>query len=365
MKPDESQERVPGSGIGLRLDRDTAGARVLLVEENDTRRASLQRLLSAQFMVEAVADGRTALEAVRRNRPDLVLSAARSRKLDGVALVRALRAEPITHAVPIILMVGRNQKEVAIESIDAGADGYLMKPFAPGELVARVSGRIAQWRLRAELAAAVTRRRLANELHDCLGQTLVSADLVVAHLMSAAPSRPDEIPRELERLRSLMRVALAEMQVILHEMRPETIEQERLGELMEELAGFVKGRLPLNILLETRDVDPRPLPSDVQHTFYRIAQESLENVVQHAGATRLEIRVAITSMGVELRIRDDGLGFDPGKPSTGGLLSMRERAASIGARLAITSSEGEGTQVVVHWARPFVPRPSRPGADRG
>src|SRR5262249_57808421 len=108
--------------------------------------------------------GRTALELACRNRPDLVLSAAKSRRLDGVAITRALRADPITHAIPVILMVGRNQKEVAIESIAAGADGYLVKPFAPGELVARVSGRIAQWRLPAEPALAGPRRRPAQAL---------------------------------------------------------------------------------------------------------------------------------------------------------------------------------------------------------
>jgi signal transduction histidine kinase len=315
-------------------------------------------------MVEVVADARTALETACRNRPDLVLSAARSRRLDGVALTRALRADPITHAVPIILMIGRNQKEVAIESIAAGADGYLVKPFAPGELVARVSGRIAQWRLRAELAIGVARRRLANELHDHLGQTLVGANLLVASLQSAASSRPEAIQSDLEHLRSLMRSALAEMQVILHEMRPETIEQRRLGELMEHLAGFVKSRLPLDILLETRDVDPRSLPADVQHAFYRIAQETLNNVVKHAGATRLEIRVAITSAGVELRIWDDGLGFDTREPSTGGVQSMRERAASIGAELTITSTEGEGTQVVACWYRPIAPPHGRSKTDR-
>src|SRR5262249_40274752 len=102
MDQDQSQVGGPGREIGLPLDRDTLGARVLLVEEDDSRRASLQRLLSGQFMVEVVADGRTALELACRNRPDLVLSAAKSRRLDGVARTRALRADPMTHAIPCI-----------------------------------------------------------------------------------------------------------------------------------------------------------------------------------------------------------------------------------------------------------------------
>src|SRR5262245_53620846 len=97
MEPSESQERGPVSEIGLPFDRDTVGARVVLAEENDARRASLRSLLSAQFMVEAVADGPAALQAAFQNWPDLVLSAGRSRRLDGVTLTRALRAEPITH----------------------------------------------------------------------------------------------------------------------------------------------------------------------------------------------------------------------------------------------------------------------------
>jgi signal transduction histidine kinase len=328
----------------------------LLVEDNAAQRASLQQLLSPRFMVEAVADGRTALQAALQRRPDLVLSTARSRSLDGIALTRALRADPITHALPILLMLGRNQRDLAIEITEAGADGYLVKPFAPGELVARVSGRIAQWRLRAQLALDVARRRLADELHDQLAQTLVGADLVIAGLLGADAPRPNENRPQLEHLRSLMRVALADMQVILNEMRPETLEQKGLGELIEHLAEFIKARLPVDVLLSRSDVDRRSLSTDVKHAFYRIAQEILANIEKHAGASRVEIHLTITAAGAEMRILDDGVGFDPREPHEGtGLLTMRERAASVHMELTITSSKGRGTEVIAHWVRPAYP----------
>ncbi|MFY0577865.1 hybrid sensor histidine kinase/response regulator [Cystobacter fuscus] len=110
----------------------------------------MRRLLETRFTVEAVADGRAALEAVRVRSPDLVLSDVMMPGLDGLGLLRALRADSRTATIPIILLSARAGEEATVEGIQTGADDYLVKPFSARELLARVEGALRLARERAE-----------------------------------------------------------------------------------------------------------------------------------------------------------------------------------------------------------------------
>ncbi len=126
-----------------------APARVLIADDNTDMREYLARLLgSAGYHVEAVTDGQQALENVRADVPDLVVSDVMMPRLDGLALVAALRTDPRTAAVPVLLLSARAGQEASIEGLQAGADDYLVKPFAAAELLARVRGIIELARLR-------------------------------------------------------------------------------------------------------------------------------------------------------------------------------------------------------------------------
>ncbi len=100
--------------------------------------------------VEAVADGQAALTAARRRRPDLVLSDVMMPRLDGFGLVAALRQDPGLADIPVILLSARAGEEAQVEGLGAGADDYLIKPFAARELLARLAANIALSRLRRE-----------------------------------------------------------------------------------------------------------------------------------------------------------------------------------------------------------------------
>lgn len=113
-------------------------ARILIADDNADMRQHLQRVLGGTWAVEAVADGAAALDAARRHRPDLVVADIMMPGLDGFALLRALRAEPGTARIPVLLLSARAGEEAAIEGLQAGADDYLVKPFSARELVARV-----------------------------------------------------------------------------------------------------------------------------------------------------------------------------------------------------------------------------------
>ncbi|WP_367127637.1 SpoIIE family protein phosphatase [Saccharothrix sp. HUAS TT1] len=130
-----------------------ASGRVLVADDNADMRDYLRRLLAPHYEVTTVNDGRAALEAVRGAAPDLVVSDVMMPHLDGLELLGALRADPRTAGVPVLLLSARAGQEASIEGLEAGADDYLVKPFSAAELLARVRANVELARLRNHHAA--------------------------------------------------------------------------------------------------------------------------------------------------------------------------------------------------------------------
>jgi len=140
--PAEAGLPVP-SALGVR-------PRIVLADDNPDMRQYIHRLLSAAYDVFPASDGAEALEAARAQRPDLVIADVMMPNLDGFKLLRILRGDATTAAIPVLLVSARAGEEARIEGFSAGADDYLVKPFAARELLARVSGLLALARLRRE-----------------------------------------------------------------------------------------------------------------------------------------------------------------------------------------------------------------------
>ena len=135
-------------------------ARVLVADDNNFMREYLVRLLSTRWRVEAVADGEAALQAALRERPDLLVSDVMMPVMDGIALLKALRADVTTSTIPVILLSARAGEEAVLAGLDTGADDYLVKPFSPRELVSRVGTHLELARIRR--AAEDTAKELAE-----------------------------------------------------------------------------------------------------------------------------------------------------------------------------------------------------------
>ena len=133
---------------GADPDRVTpaGAARVLVADDNADMRIYLERLLEPTFNVETVADGEAALEVIRSRPPDLVLADVMMPRLDGFELLEAVRRDPRTAAVPIMVLSARSGAEAASEGLRRGADDYLPKPFVAEELVARVHANVSRGR---------------------------------------------------------------------------------------------------------------------------------------------------------------------------------------------------------------------------
>src|SRR5215207_10095416 len=122
--------------------------RILLADDNAEMRSFVRRLLADRYEVELVADGRAALEAVRRNRPSLVITDVIMPHVDGLALLKAIRRDAALRTLPVIVLTERGEMDSRIEGLEAGADDYLVKPFSPRELIARVRASLELARMR-------------------------------------------------------------------------------------------------------------------------------------------------------------------------------------------------------------------------
>ncbi len=200
------------------------------------------------------------------------------------------------------------------------------------------------------LAALQERQRLAQNLHDAVNQSLFSAGLIAEVLPRLWERDPEKGRESLEDLRRLTRGAQADMRLLLAELRPTTLTDAELADLLRLMGKALSGRTNLPVTVTV--MGEGKIPSDVQVALYRLCQEGLNNIARHAGARQVGIHLRFEAKTVRLSIKDDGRGFDPEQATPGhyGLSMMKERAAGVGATLSVTSKPGYGTEIEICWS---------------
>ena len=190
------------------------------------------------------------------------------------------------------------------------------------------------------------RQRLAHDLHDAVSQILFSASVIAETLPRIWDINRERALELVHQLVKLNRGALAEMRTLLLELRPSQLSNTRLSDALRQLAEAINARAQLEIDFVAEGSEL--VPPDVQVAYYRIAQEAINNIIKHAHATQIRLYIASEKDRVELRVADDGTGFDTKADTAGfGMHSMRERAEAIGASFEVSSQVGKGTQVSV------------------
>jgi two-component system sensor histidine kinase UhpB len=186
------------------------------------------------------------------------------------------------------------------------------------------------------------RRRMARELHDEIGQTLTG---VVLQLETLERRAPVALRRELRSLEASVRAGIEEVRDLVRRLRPEALDDFGLRSALVSLSSGLAEHSGLRVSPRL-DGDLPTLSAEDELVVYRVAQESLVNVVRHARATEAELSLRAENGAVVLRVRDDGKGIDAGGLRSGnGVRGMRERALLVGGELHVRQVRPHGTEV--------------------
>jgi PAS domain S-box-containing protein len=263
------------------------------------------------------------------------------------------RGDPVYSSMAAPLVVG--QEALGVLTIDrfeelpfTHEDAEILQAFTNQAAIAIKNAEFLQ---RAqEVAITQERNRLAQDLHDAVNQTLFTASIMAEALPKVWERDPEQARHGLDEIRQLTRSALSEMRTLLMELHPQRITEKTLGDLLDHLTRSVSNRLriPVELSIENDTI----LPSDIQVTFYRVAQEGFNNISKHAGATQAWVSIDAQPQRALMTIRDDGQGFDPQQAIQLGHLGigiMKERAERIGAQLHLRSEPHQGTEISLTW----------------
>jgi two-component system sensor histidine kinase UhpB len=189
------------------------------------------------------------------------------------------------------------------------------------------------------------RRRLARDLHDEVNQALTA---ILLRLQALSEEAPEPLAPQIGALKTLVNQAMEELLRLARQLRPASLDDLGLIAAIEgQLARFSE-QTGIQTALHSEGT-PESITEDQQTVIYRVIQEALSNTAQHSGATYVDFELRVfPSHGVELRVRDNGHGFDAVSQRDGdgiGLSGMAERARLVGGELTVTSSAGTGTRV--------------------
>lgn len=236
-----------------------------------------------------------------------------------------------------------------------GVMGYIVTRMMAGQrqqrqALAEANVQLAQHASTLEqLAVSRERNRLARELHDTLAHTLSAVSVQLEAVDSAWETNPVKARDLLGKSLAQTRSGLTETRRALQALRAAPLDDLGLALAIRNLAESTAQRGGLQLTLDLDEFDP--LPPETEQQLYRIAQEALANVLKHASAQRLTVKLCHTDEGYRFSVQDDGKGFTSDAPLNGhfGLQGMHERADLFGALLLVESTPGQGTEVLLTW----------------
>jgi two-component system sensor histidine kinase UhpB len=211
------------------------------------------------------------------------------------------------------------------------------------EMLDRIETERRESARRELLAQQAERRRVAAELHDEIGQGLTAMMLDLDQTIASAPEGQRE---PLSRARELAAQLLEDVRRLARSLRPEVLDELGLVPALTNLCDRLGARTGVRIDV-ARNGELPPLGADVQLVIYRVAQESLTNVIRHARASRADVLLVGDADRVQLSVTDDGEGIGASAEAGDGIRGMRERALLVGGQLAVGRSPAGGTQVAL------------------
>jgi signal transduction histidine kinase/DNA-binding response OmpR family regulator len=384
-----SRRDVEEANAAAQAAFDATRRTILYAEDNADLRAHVRDLLAADYNVFLAADGQAALELLGARPCDLLVTDLMMPRASGRHLVQAVRADDALRAIPVLVLTARMAVGERIDSLDAGADDYLAKPFDAAEFRARIrsllrikdyqdtiraqADELSEWNrtlndrvrqqvgqiegLQTELEAQLrevrasrsrivqaaddARRRLERDLHDGAQQRLTTVGLMLRSAQARlGPDADPALAGTLQQAVEELRAGLGELRALARGLHPTILSDEGLVPALRALAG----RSPVPVRLAAPALGRLPRP--VETAAYFIVSEALTNVVKHAAAAAAQITLDHAGGKLAVTISDDGVGGAMARADSG-LSGIADRVAALDGRLEVCSPDGHGTSLRV------------------
>ncbi len=344
---------------------ETTPLRLLVVEDSELDYelllATVKRdaaMIGRVLRAQRVEDESGMREAFTRGPVDAVVTDHNLPRFDSFAALAVSKEFDVD--LPVLVVSGEMSEELAVAALHAGADDFVLKTrlFRIGPALARSLDAAATRRERRaqslrlqELTAHLEqvkeeeRRAIAREIHDDIGSTLTALKFELARVASCG--LPPQAAPHLRTMQDLLANAVAASHRIQHDLRPPVLDAGLPAALDWLVKGFgARAQVAAGFESNRDEID---LPPAHAAALYRVAQESLNNVAKHAGATRVGVTLFSSPQDVTLEIADDGVGFDPRQLAATpgfGLRGLVERARALGGWAEIDSGPGRGTTIM-------------------
>lgn len=333
-------------GVMSALDAEMGGIHLQSEIEEDHLRLVCHQGVPSRYLEQyndLSYDHNLSFRVVEQNKPLLIPDLSADPRIPEFAqLPRTFVGVPM-HAggktLGVLSVVGAEHRQFRAEEV------ALLSAIGDQVAIAVENARLH--RQAQETAVSEERQRMARELHDSVTQHLYGMRLYSDAARELAQAGDlDGVRGMLSQLDDTLDEAFLEMRLLVHELRPSALEGRSLAEAVRYRLSFVEKRVGLKTDVQIDDVDD--LPSTLDRLLYRVAQEALTNVIKHADAHTVSVRMWTAGDEVELQIEDDGVGFSIDRVQREGgmgLSGMRERVLDAGGTLEIDSVPGAGTTI--------------------
>jgi signal transduction histidine kinase len=354
--------------------------RVLLVEDDEHDRIAFRRALQKSQLSYEITEcirAEEALERLRTKAPsfDLAVIDHQLPGMPGFELCKTLLAERVP--VPLVILTGKGSERLAVDALKAGVDDYIVKdpsehyldllPVVLVQAVRRHGDRMA--RKRAEerlltyhnrlrsLASALSlaeeqeRRKIADEVHEQIGQNLAFAKIKLGKIRELAIS--GNLGDAVDEVIKVIDETIEETRALVFQVSSPILYELGFVMAVESLTRQSQKQHGISMAFED-DGQPKPLSDDVRVLLFQAVRELLANVVRHAQAKTAKVSIAKGGDEIIVDVKDDGIGFEPAQIGPAmdqemrfGLFSIRERLESLGGSIQIESKRGHGTLVTL------------------
>jgi signal transduction histidine kinase len=339
---------------------------ILIVDDRLDNLRLLSAMLTEQgYEVRSVTTGSAALMGSQAQPPDLILLDINLPGMNGYEVCQQLKANPKTREIPVIFLSAYNEAIDKVKAFAVGGVDYITKPFQAEEVLARIETQLRLGRLQAELqernlslqqaleqqrslnqqleamTALEERNRIARDIHDSLGHSLVALNVQVGAAISLWQKDANEAYKFLLQAKRLGAEALAAVRQSVAAIRSDPFQ----GELFERaIANLIDDFHATSGILPESQIDlSLPSSTAVNRAVYRLVQEGLTNICKYAEATAVKIQIQATATELLFTLEDNGKGFRVEEQRTGfGLQGMQERVTALGGQLEIASALDRG-----------------------